>query len=682
MMTINQSLHCRRLHLRNILAVTVLLSCMQVAAEDEEYLNMELEQLLQVPVTGSTLRDQSLKSVPAVVSVYTHEQLERMGIDYLYELVNTVPAFQFDRGGDSGLNYTFSSRGRRNGSQAREVLVVIDGRSVANPRTGSADITLPLIPLEQIERVEIIRGPGSAIYGSSAFTGVINIITRKNINAVKLEVGSDDRCSASLSLSNAIGDWSADVYARAYEDSGQTYNVQDTFTKAPLTTKDPRQTIDLDISLANADTKIHVGYHTSNADDFYTIENTQNGFNTAGAVLKQFNIEHSFQFWNNIVTNVYAGYLSSEQSSNVAVIGVGGLAQISQPSSTAPLLTKATLAGETYNFGMTNNMKLGERSNALLGIEWKQDSETDAFVRNNYDLGQLAQHNLPINYYGDFTHTTPLGLMDSYHSVGVYGQYQQALGANTDLTLGLRYDDYDNFGGHLSPRVGLVHQLTPSQTIKLLYGDAYRTPSLGETGVINNPLLVGNPKLSYETVKTWDLLWIGSWGNTVMSVGGFRNDYKDPIVAGFLGSTRTFVNSRDESSTGVTFGAKYILTQQWSLRGIYTDFISLPKTAFREAKQLTSVELNFNQGAWNWNLLANHQSARYELGANNSLNELDDFWVINSKLRYQFKQGYNLSVQFKNLADLDYSTPAQGVNLPKGIPNRGREISLMFDWSL
>ena len=167
-----------------------------------------------------------------------------------------------------------------------------------------------------------------------------------------------------------------------------------------------------------------------------------------------------------------------------------------------------------------------------------------------------------------------------------------------------------------------------------------------------------------------------------MSMGGFRNDYKDPIVAGLLGNTRTFVNSADESSTGITFGAKYIFTQQWSLRGIYTDFISLPKTAFREAKQLTSLELNFNQGAWNWNLLANHQSARYELGANNSLNELDDFWVINSKLRYQFKQGYNLSVQFKNLADLNYSTPAQGNNLPQGIPNRGREISLIVDWSL
>ncbi|RYZ91386.1 MAG: TonB-dependent receptor, partial [Moraxellaceae bacterium] len=99
----------------------------------------------------------------------------------------------------------------------------------------------------------------------------------------------------------------------------------------------------------------------------------------------------------------------------------------------------------------------------------------------------------------------------------------------------------------------------------------------------------------------------------------------------------------------------------------------------REAKHLASLESNFSYGAWNWNLLTYHQSERFTLGANGSINRLDDFWVFNSKLRYKFKQGYSLSMQAKNVTDLNYSTPSQGVKLPQGVPNRGRELSLVLD---
>ena len=222
---------------------------MQIFAADGIYLDMELEQLLQVPVTGSTLRDESIKTVPAAVTVFTREQLDKLGIDYLYELISLVPGYQLDRGGDSGVNYTMSARGRRNGAQAREIMVVVDGRIFANPRSGSIDSALPLIPLEHIERVEVIRGPGSALYGSSAFNGVINIITRTGQNTTRVELGSDNRRSASLTFSQPLGGWTTNLLARAYQDSGQTYSIPDSFTKVPLGTQDPRQTLDLDLAL-------------------------------------------------------------------------------------------------------------------------------------------------------------------------------------------------------------------------------------------------------------------------------------------------------------------------------------------------------------------------------------------------------------------------------------------------
>jgi iron complex outermembrane receptor protein len=651
-------------------------------AAGDDYLDMDIELLLQVPVTGATLRDESLKTVPAAVTVFTRDQLDRLGMDYIYELIGLVTSYQFDRGADNGVNYTMSARGRRNGSQAREVLIVMDGRILTNPRTGSADISLPFIPLEQIERVEVIRGPGSAIYGSSAFSGVINIISRTGKNAAKVELGSDNRRSASLMLTQSIGDWSANLYARAYSDAGQSFAVSDTFTREPITTRDPRDTIDIDLGLKRNETQVRLGYHRTASDDFYMLENTKNGFNSFSVWLQQISIEQGLHLWNGVNTKIFLGYLANEQHLNVPVLGAGALANISKPSSSDPLLSMGTLAGESYNLRVTNDWEPTEHSNALIGLEWKKENESVAEIKNNFDLGQLAQKQIPINYYGDFSHSTPLGRMNAYESTGLFGQYQHDLGERTGLTLGARYDKYNDFGDHTSPRLAVVHQLTKNQTLKLLYGEAYRAPSLAETGVINNPILLGNPNLRYEVVKTWDLIWMANWNNTAVSVSGFSNHYEDPIVAGFIGSARTFVNGSDETSRGLAFSLRQSITQHWSLRATYTDFLSLPPSAFREADELASAEINFNHGAWNWNLLGYFQDERYTLGAANSKNKLDDFWVINSKLRYRFERGYNLSLQIKNITDLDFSTPAQGVNLPEGVPNRGRELSVVFEFPL
>jgi outer membrane receptor protein involved in Fe transport len=672
-----------RKRVRNaIIAGAAVCFCAQAFAADDDYLSMGLEQLMQVPVTGSTLRDESLKTVPAAVTVFTREQLDRFGMDYLYELINLVPGYQMNRGADSGVNYTMSSRGRRNGAQAREIMVVVDGRNFANPRSGSIDSALPLIPLEQIERVEVIRGPGSALYGSSAFNGVINIITRHDINAVRVVIGSDERRSASVSLSQPLGEWKTNLFLRGYEDAGQLFHIPDSFTKEPLTTRDPRRTLNVDLAIGNDATQIRAAYHRTYSSDFYNFENTQNGFNSTVQLFKQISIDQRLDWFDNVKTQLQVGYLATGQELHVAILGAATASQISQPAGHGDFLSKGSLGGNSVNVRLTNDWTIDDGSSALFGVEWRREQETSARAYHNYDLGQLANRQFPINYYGDFTHYTAIGTQDSLKMGGVYGQYLRDLSDKTRLTLGVRHDNYESIGSHTSPRLGVVHQLSDTQTLKLLYGEAYRAPSLGETGVINNPLVTGNPNLSYEVVKTWDLIWMLNLNSARMSVGGFRNDYKDPMVADLVGTTRTTINSSDEFSDGLEIAARFQLTQAWSLRATYTDFFTLPKTAFREAEQLTSFELNFDQGAWNWNLLTYHQSERYALGANNSLHELDGFWVMNSKLRYQFNEGYNLSLQFKNLDDRNFSTPAQGVNLPQGIPNRGREISLMLDWAL
>lgn len=259
----------KRFYLHSILATLV---SSNIYADN--YLEMNLEDLLQVQITGSTLRDESFKTVPAPVTVFTREQIDTMGFDYLYELLNLVPGYQFNRNGDSPSGYTFSARGRRNSSEAREVLLIVDGRVFSDPRTGGADGSLPLFPLAQIERVEIIRGPGSAIYGSNAFMGVINIVSRQSENSLSLSAGNNGQGKIDLLASHPLGNWQLNAYGHLYRDDGFSYSLP-----AGQTTQDPRDANTLNLDLHNDNTRIQAAYYHLDSDDFYIAETLRNNFN-------------------------------------------------------------------------------------------------------------------------------------------------------------------------------------------------------------------------------------------------------------------------------------------------------------------------------------------------------------------------------------------------------------------
>jgi iron complex outermembrane receptor protein len=618
--------------------------------------------------------------------VFTREQLDRLGFDYLYELLSLVPGYQNTRGAENAYQYSFSARGRRSSGQAREILVVVDGRLLANPRSGAVDTTYPFIPLEQIERVEVIRGPGSAIYGSSAFNGVINIITRRGDNIARVGVGSDNRRMLSGSLSGQLGDgaeaWAGNLYARIYRDSGQDFVVRDTSSKLPITTSDPRQTLDLDGSLVRGDTTIRASFHRNRAQQFYVIENTENDFNGTEHALQQISLEQKFSIVDGVNTQFSAGYLVGTQDLHVLLASAALVGPVSNPRVNEPLLGIGKIRGENINLRLTNNWLVGDSANALWGMEWKREEDVYSDTYNNYDLLKFIAREFPVTYYGNFNHSVPLSRGDTFEAAGIYGQYQRDLNEATRVTLGARYDYHQYRGEHVSPRLGIVHQLSDTQSLKLLYGEAFRAPSLGETGVINNPLIVGNPDLDFELVRTWDAIWLANWNKTSVSIGAFRNVYQDPIIAGLIGTTRTYINGGDEHSDGIEIELQQHLGNNWFARVAYTDFLTLPDSAFREAQHLTGLELNYAEGRWNWNIAAWYQSERQSPGLAGLRNSLDSYWVVNSKLRYQVSPTLTLNVQCKNLADDQFRTPGQGVNLPEGAPNRGRELSLNLEWAL
>lgn len=143
----------------------------------DDFFDKSPAELAEIPVvTIATGTPKPIFQSAAVTSVITAEQIKSMGATELHEVLETVPGVHASLQQDT-YDYSYSMRGIRN-TQNSQVLMLLNGIRITTPFSGTL-MTGTELPIEAIQRVEVIRGPGSALYGADAFAGVINIITKK-----------------------------------------------------------------------------------------------------------------------------------------------------------------------------------------------------------------------------------------------------------------------------------------------------------------------------------------------------------------------------------------------------------------------------------------------------------------------------------------------------------------------
>ena len=150
----------------------------------------------------------------------------RMGADYLHELINFVPGFQSFRQGENSVQHYYSARGHRSSTASREVLILIDGMRMN--REFDNVFSVPMLSLHNVEKIEFIRGPGSAIYGSNAFMGVINITTQKNQNRIHTAFGeaSQMQFNGAFSNSDSAADAELNLALNLFDEKGEQYVLE------------------------------------------------------------------------------------------------------------------------------------------------------------------------------------------------------------------------------------------------------------------------------------------------------------------------------------------------------------------------------------------------------------------------------------------------------------------------
>ena len=190
-----------------LLAATVLLApgAGVAARADFDLASMSLEDLLNMEVTSVTKTAQRMVEAPSAIYVITAESIRRSGYTTVPELLQMVPGMNVARFSSS--QWAISTRGE-NSIFGNDLLVMIDGRSVYTPLFAGTYWDIQNIPLEEIERIEVIRGPGGSVWGANAVSGVINIIRTRPGDAgsyASVAVGDETRLLTNFRTTQSVG---------------------------------------------------------------------------------------------------------------------------------------------------------------------------------------------------------------------------------------------------------------------------------------------------------------------------------------------------------------------------------------------------------------------------------------------------------------------------------------------
>ncbi len=667
----------RRTHLRPtwILASLILYSLFETVAwadsSPEGGAELDLAELMALDVASEVAaKDKdSLATVPSSVTVFTQNDIRRLGVRTLEELLNYVPGYQTSRDVEQGTANRISSRGRST-AISESVLILQDGQRLNDLYTGGASILNRNIVIEHARQVEIIRGPGSALYGSNAFLGVVNIVTDQKSNSITIQGGLPAGGALSGRLSTTLGPVEIHGNVNARLDDGFELDVNDQFGQTG-STQDYWDGVDANIGAKIGDLKVsfrHMQREQKGSLVFGTLSDANNREQTRQTSGR---VSYDFEFSDSVSGTVGIGG-SIDKWDTVALLVPQGVElapdfALGQDFVGGPLL-------ESYYFSSNVDFRfdLFEANVMHAGLLYERAGITNV-------ANQMTHHPVQLEYMGGLT---VFDGQDSFNQtndrniLGVYLQDRHKFGPLT-VTGGVRMDYYDDFGVSVNPRAALVYQLFEDTSLKAMYGRAFRAPNFLELYDRNNPVDFGNDALEPEVVDTIELAWVQSLSFARMSVTGFFNNTNQIIILDApvdhsenpLGAPR-FINRGSQEVYGAEVDLRASPVQNLLVLGSFTwlEGEQLPVGAF-----MGSLGLSYDIGPVTLNANAVVRDA------SEAVEGQDAYALISTGAAVRLPLEMQLSVWARNLADTRYQTVSS--MFTGGVTNRGREFFATLRWS-
>lgn len=516
----------QRLRLRPRLAGT-LAGCVLATApaladgtDVRDLAGLSLEDLLEVKVdtvSAASKRRQLTTDAPASVTVVNRDQIEQLGHQTLADILRGVRGLYVTH--DRNYSYLGSRGFSRNGDYNSRVLFLVNGQRINDGVTDGALIGQEfVIDVDMIERVEVVRGPGSALYGSSAYFGVVNIVTREPASfehaELSVEGGSLDFYKATATLGHRWDNeveftLSGSIFTRAGWDElsyPELASVSFDGVARGLDHEDAQRAFG---RLAWKGLSLEFGY----VDRFKRVPTASfgtipgdNRLTTADRLAYgRLMLEHTFESGTEFMASVAFNHNDYDGQYPFAdgLLKFPGTPYIQDDSYCAAWVGEEVLLRHEF----------WDRLTLTGGVEGRQNvvQEQLALSRNPYEVQ-----------------------LDDRYSSEVWSAYTQAdwkIAEPLTLSAGGRFDHFTDVGSAWNPRIAGIWQAAPSTTFKAIYGTAFRAPNAYELRYSDGGVSQKtNPDLGTESIRTYELVLEQQLGKPVrLTISGYRFEADDLI---------------------------------------------------------------------------------------------------------------------------------------------------------
>ena len=443
---------------------------------------LPLEQLLSLEVISASKFNQKVSEAPATVTVITAEEIRTYGHRTLADILRSIPGLYVTS--DHSYSYLGARGFQPPGDYNTRILLLVDGFRLNDSIYGQAYVgTEFILDPDLIERVEYVAGPGSSLYGSNAFFGVINVITRSKQNGTEVAATLGDYATRKgrVSIGKTLDNGSDLVLSATQEESaGQGFYFPE--FDQPGNNNGKANNLNRDRSskffakLSQQDLTLEMAWMR---------RNKQNPGAPYGTVFGQPVITSDEQAF---MALDYRHALSDVTRLDSRVFYGENRYQGDYSYDASPNRDLST--GKWWGGELRLTSAAIKRHKIVAGLEYQKDLRQD---QRNFDVAPY------LSYVDD---------RRNGWRTGVFVQGEYTLRDDLLFSLGLRHDRNNTQGGATHPRLAAIWHPQPDDTVRLLYGSAYRTPNVYEmfyTTEVPGGQFKGNPDLHSETIQTYEL---------------------------------------------------------------------------------------------------------------------------------------------------------------------------------
>jgi iron complex outermembrane receptor protein len=559
---------------------TIILFSIKLNAQKDTFdiFNMSIEELMSLKVISPTKTSEPIYNSPAVIEVITDLDIKKNDYKSITAALNSVSGLFIT---SDYVSNNISMRGINSGKKAssRTIKVMINGQPIAFRPTSENFIEFENIPIHLVKRIEILRGPASTLYGSDAFLGIINIITKtgEELSQSSIHVTTNGAQNYGININSGykikkldfIGGFSYSSFDRSgkkipfsteilKERLINVFSGVNPFSYATENDISKPASLYLKSNYASRLGEIYAsvfGQIINSAAKFYDNNpilnnskiNLYNAYSKLGLkknyLSNKFNTDFSFTYSN-------GAYLKNTQFDY-------------SPENTSGTLIKPHVGYNSIDLSGLMVYNYSEKSNLILGLDYK----TDNYNLLSYDKIDKSTNEIVSRF-------TTIGI-NQFTNLGIYGQIRTTIFDNLNYTLGVRLDNQNIYGNNFNYRTALVYNPQNPFSFKISYGTSFRAPTpvqLFSPEVPYNPFngVISNPDLNPEYLKTIEIE-----GNYYTSSGfsfeivGFYNRASNIIVEKVKASLLSPVNEYNIEGYGIESSVKYT-SRKFSMKANYS----------------------------------------------------------------------------------------------------------------